>query len=148
MRLTVVVFLGAGHGAGQAIVEYGGAVSSVGGTVSGAGTEASAHLPLRSVQDIVGANRRTLEAQAGKDAAKLMLRSVPKSAWVRIDGKPVGRTPLLLQVAPGVHKVEMEGVQRESVQKQVKLLPKERREIQLTLESRYPTHVEMSWPRY
>jgi len=148
LGLTVAVFLGAGNAAAQAIVEYGAAVATVGGSVAGAQKPVSAHLSSATVEGIAGVNRRALEAQAGKDAAKLMLRSAPRSAWVRIDGKPVGRTPLLLQVAPGVHKVEMEGVQGESAQKQVKLLPKERREIQLTLESRYPTHVEMSWPRH
>ena len=55
------------------------------------------------------ANRKALEDQAGKNAAKLMLRSVPDKSSVRIDGKPVGKTPLLLIVQPGVYVVEMEG---------------------------------------
>jgi hypothetical protein len=148
MWLTVLVCLGASNAAAQAIVEYGGAVANVGGSVAATQKPVSAHLPSASAEDIIGVNRRTLEAQAGKDAAKLMLSSVPKNAWVRIDGKAVGKTPLLLQVAPGIHKVEMEGGQRQSGQRQVKLLPKETREIQLTLESRYPTHVVVSWPRH
>jgi len=148
MWLPVLVCLGAGNAAAQAIVEYGGAVATVGGSVPAAQKPVSAHLPSASLQDIACVNRQALEAQAGKDAAKLMLRSVPKSAWVRIDGKAVGKTPMLLRVAPGVHKVEMEGGQRESGQRQVKLVPKETREIQLTLESHYPTHVEVSWPRH
>ena len=147
-RITVALCLGAGNAAAQAIVEYGGAVANVGGTVAAAQKPVSAHLPSASVEDVAGVNRRALEAQAGKDAAKLILRSATKNAWVRIDGKVVGKTPLLLQVAPGAHKVEMEGTQRESGQSQVKLLPKETREIQLTLESRYPTHVQVAWPRH
>ncbi len=96
----------------------------------------------------MGANRRALEARAGKDAAKLMLRSAPNSAWVWVDGKEMGKTPLLLMVAPGVYKIEMEGTQMESGKRQVKLFPQETPEVLLTLQSRYATHIELSWPRH
>ena len=201
MWITAAVCLGAGQAAAQASVEYGAAVTNIGGSVAAAQKAASAHLPSASLENVVGVNRRALgaraskeavrpmsrsvpnsprvpgdgkaaqkpasarlasasgedvagvnrhalEAHAGKDAAKLMLRSVPDSAWVRINGKVVGQTPLLIQVAPGIHQVEMESALREAAQTQVKLLPKERQEIQLTLVSRYPAHVQISWPRY
>jgi len=173
LQLATVVFLCAGSAAAQAVVEYAGAVASVGGgaaslgkltqalssstsltpsltrseTNTGQPASSSAHLPLREVQDVVGENRRALEAKAGKNAAKLMLRSQPGGAWVFIDGKGVGKAPLLLILAPGVYRLEMLIPQRESSLKQVDLLPKETREVLLTLAPRYPNHVELSWQR-
>ena len=167
VALSAVVCLCAGDAAAQAVVEYGGAVSSAavssaaagklasprlpinaataGVVEAGAENTTSAHLPMRAVADPVGDNRRALEAKAGKDGAKLMLRSAPNGATVWINGKEVGATPLLLVVPPGAYKVEMYSVQRESSRKQVDLLPKETREVLLTLASRYPTHVELAW---
>jgi len=91
------------------------------------------------------ANRKVLEDQAGKNAAKLMLRSVPDKSSVRIDGKPVGKTPLLLIVQPGVYLVEMEGGTRMGYSRQkVDLLPKEAREVVLNLQPRYPVSKQLS----
>ena len=172
VQLATMVFLCASSAAAQAVVEYAGAVASVGGgaaslaklspahlpigslTSSLAAPETraeqtpSAHLPLRDVEDVMGGNRRALEARAGKDAAKMMLRSQPDGAWVLINGKGVGKTPLLLILAPGVYRVEMHIAQRESSQKQVDLLPKETREVLLPLAARYPSRVEVSWQRH
>jgi uncharacterized Zn-binding protein involved in type VI secretion len=167
VELCAVVCLCAGNAAAQAVVEYAGAVSSAGissaaaaklassrlpihgataGVVeTGAENTTSAHLPMRAAGDPVGDNRRALEAKAGKDGAKLMLRSAPNGATVWINGKEVGATPLLLVVPPGAYKVEMQSFQRESSRKQVDLLPKETREVLLTLASRYPTHVALAW---
>jgi len=171
IQLASIVFLCASSAAAQAVVEYAGSVAAVGGgaasleklspahpptnslTSSLATPEirveqtSSAHLPLREVEDVIGGNRRTLEAKAGKDAAKVMLRSQPDGAWVLINGKGVGKTPLLLIVAPGVYNVEMHITQRESSQKRVDLLPKETREVLLSLAARYPNRVEVSWQR-
>jgi len=77
-----------------------------------------------------------------------MLRSQPDGAWVLINGKGVGKTPLLLILAPGVYRVEMHIAQREISQRQVDLLPKETREVLLTLAARYPSRVEVSWQRH
>jgi len=172
IQLATVVCLGACYVSAQALAGYGGAVATVGGsatslekvsparlpigsltsslTDTGTSVEQtpSAHLPLRMTEDVVGGNRRALEAKAGKDAAKVMLRSQPDGAWVLIDGKGVGKTPLLLIVAPGVYKVEMQITQRESSQKQLDLLPKETREVLLTLAPRYPNQVVVSWQRH
>ncbi len=172
VQLASIVFLCAGSAAAQAVVEYAGAVTAVGGGAASLGklspahppigsltpslsapesrTEQtpSAHLPLRDVEDVIGGNRRALEAKAGKDAAKVMLRSQPDGAWVFINGKGVGKTPLLLIVAPGVYHVEMHITQRGSSQKQLDLLPKETREVLLTLAALYPSRVEVSWQRH
>jgi hypothetical protein len=172
VQLATMVFLCASSAAAQAVVEYAGSVAAVGGGTASLGKLApahlpissltssltatetraeptpSSHLPLRDVEDVMGGNRRALEAKAGKDAAKMMLRSQPDGAWVLINGKGVGKTPLLLILAPGVYKVEMLIAQRESSLKQVDLLPKETRELLLTLAARYPNRVEVSWQRH
>ena len=145
LLLGMAVCLGAGNAAAQAIVEYGGAVATAGVGSAGAGKAVPVQQPMRTVVDAVGANRRALESRAGKDAAKLLLRSVPSRASVWIDGKEVGITPLQLVVAPGTYKMEMKGRQMDFARKQVDLHPKETREVLLTLESRYPSHVELSW---
>ena len=91
------------------------------------------------------ANRRALEQRAGKDAAKLSLKSVPEKAVVRIDGKPIGKTPLLISLAPGAYKIEIEGPRMELGQQQLNLDPNETREVQLTLSAapRYPNRIEL-----
>ena len=91
----------------------------------------------------VEANRRALEEKAGKDAAKLMLRSDPSDAYVRIDGKIVGRTPLLLVVPPHQYELTMDGTRMEHAERQVDLLPHETREYTLPLKARYPTSVQV-----
>jgi len=172
VQLASIVFLCAGSAAAQAVVEYAASTAAVGGGAASLGklspahppigsltprltaTEtrtdqtSSPHLPLRDVEDVIGGNRRALEAKAGKDAGKVMLRSQPDGAWVMINGKGVGKTPLLLILAPGAYHVEMHITQRESSQKQVDLLPKETREVLLTLPARYPNRVEVSWQRH
>ena len=172
VQLAAVVCLGACYASAQAVAEHGGAVVTVGGSTTSLGKVAparlpsgsltpsltqtetrgdqtpSAHLPLREAEDVVGGNRRALEAKAGKDAAKVMLRSQPDGAWVMIDGKEVGKTPLLLILAPGLYKIEMQVTQRESSQRQIDLLPKETREVLLTLPARYPNRLAVSWQRH
>lgn len=107
-----------------------------------AAAEQSQGPAVTSGVDTEAANRKALEDQAGKNAAKLMLRSVPDKSLVRLDGKPVGKTPLLLVVPPGVYAVEMEGGPRKAYgRRQVDLLPKEAREVLLELQPRYPTSI-------
>lgn len=91
----------------------------------------------------VEANRKALERRAGKDAAKLMLSSSPTDAYVKINGKPVGRTPILLIVPPGQYKVSMEGQRMEHAEQSVDLLPKETRKYSLKLKQFYPTQVKI-----
>ncbi len=109
-----------------------------------AAAQVSQESAVTSSVDEATANLKALEDQAGKNAAKLMLRSVPDKSSVRIDGKPVGKTPLLLVVRPGVYVVEIEGGPRKSYgRQQVDLLPKEAREIVLDLKPRYPTSITL-----
>lgn len=91
----------------------------------------------------VAANRKALEQRAGKNAAKLMLRSTPDDAFVKINGKPVGRTPILLIVHPGQYKVVMDGKRMEHAARTVDLLPKETRKYSLKLKQVYPTQVKI-----
>jgi PEGA domain len=88
-------------------------------------------------------NRLALEGQAGKDGAKLMLRSDPDGALVRIDGKAVGNTPLLLVVPAGQYRVTMDGTRLEHGVRKVDLLPHETREYLFNLKPVYPTQVEI-----
>jgi hypothetical protein len=89
----------------------------------------------------VEANRQALEAKAGTDAARLLLRSTPSQAQVWIDNQPVGNTPLLLIVPPGKYVVEMRGTREETGRQELALLPKETHEVTLKLELHYPTRV-------
>lgn len=95
--------------------------------------------------DLQDANRRALEKGAGKDAAKLTLKSEPAKAIVRVDGKAVGQTPLLISLAPGAYKIEMEGPRMEFGKQQLNLAPNETREVELPLSAapRYPSHIEL-----
>jgi hypothetical protein len=153
LLLIAVVALGSGLLRAQAAVEYSGAVSKSGGAAVSAprvappGDTANpanfVHLPARTGPAAEELNRRALEAHAGKDAAKLMLRSLPNKSAVRINGKVVGKTPVLLILAPGAYKIEMEGDRMSSAEKQVDLLPHETREVTMALESRYPVRVQL-----
>jgi hypothetical protein len=86
-------------------------------------------------------NRKALEQQAGPDAAKLNLQSVPSEALTYLDGTFVGRTPLSLIVPPGKYKVEMRGPGEEFAERFVGLLPNESQNLALTLAGRYPARV-------
>src|SRR5262249_9623752 len=84
---------------------------------------------------------RDLQAKAGKDAGKLLLRATPAASQVWVNGKIVGKTPLLLVLAPGKYQVEMRGVRGETGTSTIDLLPRETREVQLKLQSLYPARV-------
>jgi PEGA domain len=86
-------------------------------------------------------NRQALEQHAGKDACKLLLRSVPSAAQVFVDGAFVGNSPMLLVLSPGKYQIEMRGRRLEFAERVVDLLPRETREVALPLTTRYPTRV-------
>jgi hypothetical protein len=86
-------------------------------------------------------NRKALEQRAGKDAAKLLLQSVPSGAMAYMDGTFVGRTPLELIVAPGKYKVEMRGKLEEFGESLVGLLPNETQKLTLELALHYPAKI-------
>jgi hypothetical protein len=89
------------------------------------------------------ANRKALEAKAGKDAGKVLLRATPVEAQIWVDGKIVGKTPLLLVLAPGKYQVEMRGARGQTGRQTLDLLPKETREIAVKLDSLYPARVKV-----
>jgi hypothetical protein len=159
--LVFLLCLGARVAAAQGSAEYGLAVAGAAGNATGiaktigpalssvakatstvpADKKLLAAPPVSVAPD--AANRKALEKRAGKDAAKLTLKSVPSKASVRIDGKAVGQTPLLLTLAPGNYKIEMTGPRMEVGIKQVELRPQEARELELPLSAapQYPTQI-------
>ena len=134
---------------GQAIVEAAGADSTSAVTATSAPKVLpkslpnlakdgnSPSLPVSQGPSPEVTNRRNLEQRAGKNAAKLLLQSVPSEALISIDGSFVGRTPLLLIVPPGKYKVEMRGQQQEIGERLVELQPSETQQISITLALRY-----------
>jgi hypothetical protein len=101
----------------------------------------SASLPVREEPSADETNRKALEQRAGKDAAKLLLQSVPSEAMAYIDGTFIGRTPLQLIVPPGKYKVEMRGKLEEFGESLVGLLPNETQKLTLELALRYPAKI-------
>jgi hypothetical protein len=101
----------------------------------------SPHLTASSTPPPEGTNRIALAEKAGKDASKLLLRATLPESRIWIDGKPVGKTPVLLVVSPGKHQIEAVGPHAERMQCAVALLPHETRELTLKLESRYQARV-------
>ncbi|MFI5118133.1 MAG: PEGA domain-containing protein [Terriglobales bacterium] len=166
--IALLAFVGARPAAAQATIEYGHVASGSSAAVAGLGskvnsslspdkTSASAPASRKGAAGAIGAedgrdessveeaNRRALERSAGQDAAKLNFKSVPANAVVRIDGKPVGLTPLLMSLAPGTYQVEMEGPRMEFGKQRLTLGAKETRDIELRLAAapRYPTHITL-----
>lgn len=86
-------------------------------------------------------NRKDLEENAGPNAGKLFLRSMPERAVIFINGKIVGQTPLLLVVAPGKYKIEMRGARQQLAEQTIGLMPKETQTVALTLKEKYPSTV-------
>jgi PEGA domain len=142
----------------QSTAEYAGGTSAVSATAasqpnlpkpSGSATAASAatdpnkpqHVPSPSGPPPEVVNRKALEQRAGKTPCKLLIRSTPSAAQVFVDGAFVGESPLLLVVAPGKYQIEMRGHRLEFGQSAVDLLPRETREVALSLTTRYPTRV-------
>jgi len=107
----------------------------------GAAGSGSQHLIASSGPPPQETNVREFQAHAGKDAGKVLLRATPAEAQIWVNGKIVGKTPLLLVLAPGKYEVEMRGARGESGKSTVDLLPRETRELQVRLHSLYPARV-------
>ena len=86
-------------------------------------------------------NVREFQARAGKDGGKVLLRATPAEAQIWVNGKIVGKTPLLLVLAPGKYEVEMRGARGETGKSTVDLLPRETRELLVKLHLLYPARV-------
>jgi len=166
--LTVAIFLSgvlAKSACGQAVVEAAGATSvsgsvaasgssiakaigsvkfpSVGtpGAAAGGAGSSSPHLIASSGPPPEDTNRKSLEATAGKDAAKLLLRAAPVEAQVWVNDKIIGKTPMLLVLAPGKYQIEMRGSRGQTGKSSVALLPRETRELAVKLDPLYPARV-------
>jgi hypothetical protein len=109
--------------------------------IPSAAPQSSPHIVASTNAPSVETNRQALEAKAGPDAARLLLRSAPSQAQVWIEAKPVGTTPLLLIVPPGKYKIEFRGPRQEHGQREVALLSRETREVAVKLEQLYPTRI-------
>jgi hypothetical protein len=151
--LVLTLCAAPGRTRGQAAVETAGAASSSAAMATSAPKvlpkslpnpaigNNSPSLPVSRGPSLDETNRRNLERRAGKDAAKLLLQSVPNEARIDIDGSFVGRTPLLLIVPPGKYKVEMRGQQREFGERLIELQPNETQQVALTLALHYSASV-------
>jgi len=117
------------------------------GTGSGASSSASSagssspHLIASAGPPAEETNRKSLEGTAGKDAGKILLRATPVEAQIWVNGKLVGKTPLLLVVAPGKYQIEMRGSRGQTGKRSVDLLPRETRELAVKLDQLYPGRV-------
>jgi len=167
LAFSFFVAMAGGFAYGQAAAEYGAGMSGLATSISGtnlmknvkvpvlptgnssvimskptANAEANSKYIFDSMkQGSVAANREALEQAAGQDAAKLMLRSNPTDAFVKINGKAVGKTPILLVVPPGRYDVTLDGKRMDHAEQKIDLLPKETREFLIPLKQQFPTEV-------
>jgi hypothetical protein len=103
----------------------------------------SPNLPLSPSPSPAEANRKTLEHDAGKHAAKLLLRSTPGTAEVFVNDLAVGRTPVLLLVPAGKYKISMRGDHQEWGDETIGVLPDETQVVLLHLKPRYPSSITL-----
>ena len=144
----------------QAVVEAAGATSvsgSIGSAIkpiqipkipSGTGVQgaassggSSSHIIASSAPPPQETNVRDFQLHAGKDASKILLRAAPVEAQIWVNGKIVGKSPMLLVLAPGKYQVEMRGARGETGASSVDLLPRETRELLVKLQQLYPGRV-------
>jgi PEGA domain len=153
--VSVVLLVAAFSGRAQAVAETAGTTTTA-GTVASSSKQlgfastnspkdknASPHLAATSGPPPEVVNRQALEQQAGSDAGKIMLRSVPTGAQIWINDMFVGNAPMLLIVAPGKYKIDARGPRSEHMESSVDLLPHETRKVVLTLTARYPMRVSV-----
>lgn len=111
------------------------------GTAAGTAASPSQHLIAASGPPAQEVNVREFQEKAGKDAGKMLLRATPAATQIWVNGKIVGKTPLLLVLAPGKYDVEMRGPRGETGKSTVALLPHETQEVFVKLHSLYPARV-------
>ena len=151
MTLLWVIFADAAHA--QAVAETAGTTSVSAAATSSvkpvqmpkfpasANGAASQHLIVSSGLPPQETNVREFLASAGKDAGKVLLRAAPVEAEIWVNGKIIGKTPMLLVLAPGKYQVEMRGAKGETGKGIVDLLPHETRELTVKLRQLYPGRV-------
>ena len=101
----------------------------------------SPHLTVPTGPSPEEVNRKGFEDRAGETAGKLLLRSVPSGAEVFVNGLPVGRTPLLMVIAPGKYEIDMRGPRQESGHSIAGVMPKGTETIAINLSQRYPAKI-------
>lgn len=101
----------------------------------------SPHLLERTGPSPSEINRRNFEDNAGENASKLLLRSVPSGAEIFVNDLLVGQTPLLMIIAPGKYDVAMRGPRDESGRTTIGVLPKETQNVLINLKQRYPASI-------
>lgn len=110
---------------------------------SSAKLAASPHILGRSGPPPDEVNRKEFEDRAGEQGGKLLLRSVPSGADIFINDLLVGRTPLLIAMAPGPYKIDMRGARDDSGHANVGVMPKATRTVAINLEQRYPSRISI-----
>ena len=106
-----------------------------------AAQSSSPHLLARTGPPPSELNRKELEDNAGENAGKILFRSSPDGAEIFINDLIVGRTPLLMVLAPGKYKIEMRGPRQETGRTAIGVLPKETQTVVITLKQRYPSSI-------
>jgi PEGA domain len=115
--------------------------TGVGSSAPPSPSSSSPHLIASAGPPPEETNRKSLEASAGKDAGKLLLRATPVEGQIWVNGKIVGKTPLLLVLTPGKYQIEMRGSRGQTGRRSVDLLPHETRELAVKLDQLYPGRV-------
>lgn len=90
-------------------------------------------------------NRRHFERYAGKEAGRVLFRSVPTGASIFVNHLLVGQTPLLMFLAPGKYEVRMRGARQESGHRTVGVMSNETQTVLINLRQRYPSSVSLRW---
>jgi len=116
-------------------------ISATGAGASASASSSSPHLIVSSGPPAEETNRKSLEASAGKDASKLLLRATPVEGQIWVNGKIVGKTPMLLVLSPGKYQIEMRGSRGQTGKRSIDLLPHETRELAVKLDALYPARV-------
>lgn len=106
-----------------------------------AAKSSSPHLLERTGPPPSEVNRKDFEDNAGENAGKALFRSVPDGAEIFINDLIVGRTPMLMVLAPGKYKIEMRGPRQETGRTAIGVLPKETQSIVITLKQKYPATI-------
>jgi PEGA domain-containing protein len=101
----------------------------------------SPHLLERTGPPPSEVNRKEIEDNAGENAGKVLFRSVPDGADIFVNDLVVGRTPLLMVIAPGKYKIEMRGARQETGRTTIGVLPKETQTVVIQLKQKYPASI-------
>ena len=106
---------------------------------------ASASLTVPSGPPADEVNRKKFEESARKNAGKVLFRSVPSGASIFLNHLFVGRTPLLLFVAPGKYDVQIRDEGERSVRRALAVAPKQSQTMVIGMKQQYPSSVSLRW---